>query len=109
MQERVLLNHQRIARAVARTDTQLQEQLSKASSSLHDVDKAEGIQREAAGASGKSETNRDLAVMAASDAPKVGRCPARLHSYFISIPSITVRYFSRSSLPFVTQTNHWVT
>lgn len=74
-QERVLLNHQRIARAVARTDTQLQEQMSQASSSLQGVDsKTEGIQRQAAaGVTGKAERNRDLAIMIASDAPKVRR------------------------------------
>lgn len=74
-QERVLFNHQRVARAVARTDTQLQEQMSQASSSLQDVEgKTEGIQGEtSAGATGKAERNRDLAVMAASDAPKARR------------------------------------
>lgn len=89
----MLLNHQRIARAVARTDTQLQEQMSQASSSLHAVDssKAEGIQREAAvGATGKAETNRDLAVMAASDAPKVGGCSARLYFYLIIVSSLAI-------------------
>lgn len=75
----MLINHQRIARAVAKTDSKLQEQMNQVSSSLNDVEKAERVQREAApAAAGKTEENRDLAVMAASDAPKVGNGRKRL-------------------------------
>lgn len=75
-QERVLSNHQRIARAVAKIDEQFQQQMSKASATLNDVDRAGntrggGLPHASANSSTGIEKNRDLAIMAASDSAKV--------------------------------------
>ena len=75
-QERVRLNHQRIARAVARVDSQFQEQMSQASATLDGVDRARsggGGDRRSVVSSvgGGAEKNRDLAILAASDSAKV--------------------------------------
>ncbi|CBN77134.1 hypothetical protein Esi_0036_0099 [Ectocarpus siliculosus] len=80
--EKVRRNHQRIARAVAKVDAQFQEQMSVASATLNGVDRAEksgGDAGSGAGAGdrvtsavgGGAEKSRDLAVMAASDGPKL--------------------------------------
>eukprot|EP00903_Cladosiphon_okamuranus_P008959 g8573.t1 len=75
-QERVRLNHQRIARAVARVDSQFQQQMSQASATLDGVERAESGGDGDGGSSVSSvargaEKNRDLAVMAASDGAKL--------------------------------------
>eukprot|EP00752_Nemacystus_decipiens_P007282 g6518.t1 len=75
-QERVRLNHQRIARAVARVDSQFQEQMSQASATLDGVDRAESGEGGGGGSvvsslGGGGEKNREMAVMAASDSAKL--------------------------------------
>lgn len=75
-QERVLSNHQRIARAVAKIDEQFQQQMSKASATLNDVDRAGntrggGLPHASTNSSTGIEKNRDLAIMVASDSAKV--------------------------------------
>lgn len=77
-QEKVRMNHQRIACAVARVDSQFQEQMSQASATLNGVDRAESGRGGSGGSVVSSvgrgaEKNRELAVMAASDSAKVGK------------------------------------
>lgn len=70
-QDRVRLNHQRIARAVAKIDNQFEEQMTQASATLNSVEKIGGVDGSTASQLKGVDNNRDLAVMAASDSAKV--------------------------------------
>lgn len=66
------LNHQLIARAEAKVDTQFQEQMSVASATLNEVESGGvGMGSVATSAGGRGEQHRGLAIMAASDSAKV--------------------------------------
>ncbi|CAM9262801.1 unnamed protein product, partial [Hapterophycus canaliculatus] len=71
-QEKVRLNHLRIARAVAKVDSQFQEQMSVASATLNEVESGDaGRGSVASFDGGGKEQHRGLAIMAASDSAKL--------------------------------------
>lgn len=71
-QEKVRLNHERIARAEAKVDTQFQEQMSVASATLSEVETGgNGSGSVVSSAGGRTEQHRGLAIMAASESAKV--------------------------------------